>query len=134
VFLLDVVIELTKSRTGKHAARRMAFIVNENGEIKELASGDVCEECKTYTKGEARKLGVHELNRDEYLVVVRLVKNLQGRVSGEIIVYDWGQKPVFQAVYRKLKLRKTFGDSRYAWIPRIIADKLKLYVKRYNLE
>ncbi len=112
----------------------MAFIVNEKGEIIELASGDICEECKTYVKGEAKRVIVRELSRDEYLVIVRLVRNPQGHVSGEIIVYDWRQELVFRAVYRKLKLRKTSGDSRFAWIPRIVADKLKLYVKRYNLE
>ncbi|MEB3755496.1 MAG: hypothetical protein GSR79_01350 [Desulfurococcales archaeon] len=131
---MDVVVELTKSRTGKHAARRMAFIVNEHGGITELASGDICEECKTYAKGEAKRVKVKELSRDEYLVIVRLVRNTRGHVLGEITIYDWRQEPVFRAVYRKLKLRKNFGASRYAWIPRIIADKLKLYVKRYNLE
>ncbi|MCE4614825.1 MAG: hypothetical protein F7B60_04785 [Desulfurococcales archaeon] len=131
---MDVVIELTKSRTSKHAARKMAFIVNEKGEIIELTSGDACKECKTYTKGEAKKIIVEELSRDEYLVVVKLVRNLRGHVFGEIIVYDWKQDLLFRAVYRKLKLHKTFGESRFAWIPRIIADKIKLYVKRYNLE
>ncbi len=131
---MDVVAELTKSRTGKHASRKMAFIVNDEGEIRELSVGKPCEECKTYSKGEARKLTVPGIGRNEYLVTVRLVKNLRNHISGEIIVYDARMEPVYRAVYRKLKIRKTHGDPRYSWIPRLIADKLKLYVKRYNLD
>jgi hypothetical protein len=131
---LDVIAELTKSRTGKHACRRIAFIVNEEGDIRELSVGEPCEPCKTYSKGEAKKLNVPDINKNEYLVTVRLVKNFRNHVSGEIIVYDAEMKPVYRAVYRKLKIRKTHGDPRYSWIPRLIADKLKLYVKRYNLD
>ncbi len=131
---MDVIAELTKSRTGKHASRRMAFIVNDDGDIRELTVGELCEKCKTYSKGEARKLAVQDIGRNEYLVTVRLVRNLRNHVSGEIIVYNSRIQPVYRAVYRKLKIRKTHGDPRYSWIVRLVADKLKLYVKRYNLD
>ncbi len=40
---------------------------------------------------------------------------------------------VFRAVYRRLKLRRSMGDPKYAWIVKLVADYLKLPVKRYNL-
>ncbi len=130
---LKAVLELTKSRSGKHASRRLAFIITEEGDLRELKDGSKCIKCKTYAEGEAREVEV-ELGRGEYLALVWLVRNLRNHVKGEILLLNSKGDMVFRAVYRRLKLRRTHGDPKYAWMVRVIADRIGLYVKKYSLE
>jgi len=126
-----LVEELSKSRTGKHAVRKIAFIVSKNGVRRvDCSSGE--KGVKTYARGWSRICSV-ELDENEYAVQVHLVKNLYGHVKGYIEVYDHNGNMVFRAVYRKLKIRRSHGHPRYAWIVKRVAEELKLPVKRYNL-
>mgnify|MGYP000530600915 CR=1 FL=1 len=128
---ITLIEELSKSRTEKHAVRRIALIITRNGEVRP-AKG-VEEEIKpVYVKGKAKKIIVN-LKDDEFGVQIHLVKNIYGKVKGFIEVYRSDGALVFKAVYRKLKLRRSMGDIRYAWIIKLAADKIKLPVKRYNL-
>jgi len=68
-----------------------------------------------------------------YLVYVYLVKNLRGHVKGFIEVYSPDAQLLYRAVYRKLKLRYSYGDPRYAWIVEKVVDYLRLPVKNMNL-
>jgi len=123
--------ELSKSKSGKHAVRRIALIVSRDGEVKP-AKG-VEEYIKpVYVKGKAKKIIVN-LSDNEYAVQVHLVRNIYGKVKGFIEVYDNNGSLLFRAVYRKLKLRRSMGEIKYAWIVKVVADKIKLPVKRYNL-
>ncbi len=124
--------ELSKSRTGKHAVRRLVLIVSKHKGVRKAECSDVKITDKVYSRGWARECHV-ELGEDEYAVQIFLVKNLYGHVKGVIEVYRNDGTMVFRAVYRRLKLRRSMGDPRYAWIVKTVADYLKLPVKRYNL-
>lgn len=129
---IKLVEELSKSRTGKHAVRRLILIVSKHKGVRKAECSDVKNSNKVYSRGWARECYV-ELGEDEYAVQVFLVKNLYGRVKGVLEVYRNDGTMVFRAVYRRLKLRRSIGDPRYAWIIKVVADYLKLPVKRYNL-
>lgn len=132
--ILSVILveELSKSRSGKHAVRKLAFIVSKDGGVRKVDCSNGEEGVKTYAKGWSRVCNV-ELKENEYAVQIHLVRNLYGHVKGYIEVYDHNGNMVFRAVYRKLKIRRSHGHLRYAWIVKRVAEGLKLPVKRYNL-
>jgi len=125
-------IEKSRSRSGKHAARSLALLVSENGEVVEARPRLANPAEPLYRVGEARE-AFFTVPDGWYLVYVWLVKNLRGHISGYIEVYDREGRLLYRAVYRRLKLRRSRGDPRYAWIVRRVADHLRLPVKRTNL-
>lgn len=127
-----LVEEFSKSYTGKHAVRKLAFIVSKDGGVRKVDCSKGEEGVKMYAKGWSRVCSV-ELKEKEYAVQIHLVRNLYGHVKGYIEVYDHNGNMVFRAVYRKLKIRRSHGHPRYAWIVKRVAEELKLPVKRYNL-
>jgi hypothetical protein len=131
--VLELPIERSVSRTGRHAARRVAVIIRSNGAIEVVGEpsrrGSGC----TYSKGVC---GVAEVRLDpgDVAVEVRLVRSHSGRVSGEFVVYDHTGSPVLVAVYRRLKVRRSRGDPSYAWAVEAAVKALKMerYVRRFN--
>ncbi|MET1102115.1 MAG: hypothetical protein ABWW69_06560 [Pyrodictiaceae archaeon] len=126
--------ELSKSRKAKHAVRDIALIAwPEKRAIEKPVPAKVEEDKPTYSRGEAKKIVVN-LPWGAYAVQVHMVRNFRGHVKGWINVYDYKGRLVFRAVYRKLKLRYSCGDKGLAWIVELVAEKLKLPLKRINLE
>jgi len=125
--------EKSKSRSGKHAVRYIALIVDSKGSIRVPKPSRREPTKPTYSKGSAETLYVN-LSEGEYAVQVRLVKNLKGHVKGWIEVYDSNGRLVYRAVYRKLKLRYSKGDVAYAWIVERVIEHLRLPIKRSNLK
>ncbi|BES81406.1 hypothetical protein [Pyrodictium abyssi] len=130
--MLNVRIEMSKSRSGKHAVRSLALLVSENGEIVEPRPRITQKEKPLYSRGSAYTASI-AVPQGWYLVYVYLVKNLRGHVKGFIEVYSPDAQLLYRAVYRKLKLRYSYGDPRYAWIVQKVVDYLKLPVKNMNL-
>ncbi len=133
--LVDVRIEKSSSRSGRHAVYYNVFIVDKRCVIKQPKLVKQRRVKPIYRKGEAleAKAKLPE-NPDEVLVKVRFVKNLMGKVKGEIEVYNSEGELVLKTVYRKLKVRRSRGDPEYRWAIECLMDKLKLPVKRYNYE
>ncbi|ABM81042.1 hypothetical protein [Hyperthermus butylicus] len=131
--MINVKIEMSKSRTGRHAARSLALLVSEEGDIVEAKPRRIAETKPLYSRGRAYIASI-DVPEGWYLVYVYLVKNLRGHVKGYIEVYSRDAELLYRAVYRKLKLRFSKGDPHYAWIVRRVAEYLKLPVKNYNLE
>ena len=129
---LKLIEELSKSRSGRHAVRRLILIVSRHKDVRSAKCSKTRLVKSVYSRGWAQECVV-ELGEDEYAVQVYLVKNLYGHVKGVIEVYRSDGTMVFRAVYRRLKLRRSMGDPKYAWIVKLVADYLKLPVKRYNL-
>ncbi|MEB3860541.1 MAG: hypothetical protein LRS43_04955 [Desulfurococcales archaeon] len=127
-----LVEESTKSRRGLHVERKIALVIDTSGSVKRPPTV-VGEAPKTYSLGEARYLEA-DLGEGEYAVQVRLVRGLGGHVKGHIIVIDGSGRQVFKAVYRKGKLRRSFGDLRYARIVETAVYSIGLhkYVRRTN--
>ncbi|KSW12270.1 hypothetical protein CF15_05845 [Pyrodictium occultum] len=130
--MLNVRMERSKSRSGKHAARSLALLVSEDGQIVEPRPRMVREERPLYSRGSAYIASV-AVPPGWYLVYIYLVKNLRGHVKGYIEVYSHDAQLLYRAVYRRLKLRYSRGDPRYAWIVQGVVDYLRLPVKNMNL-
>ena len=129
---MELVVEKSKSRRGIHAIVRKVFIVSRDGRVVEVTGPRVGPAEKTYSRGEAYRVRVKP-GKDELVVYVVLVRGLRGRVKGYFEVYDGEGRLLYRAVYRKLKVRYSKGDPEYAWAVRLVAEKLRIPVKRYNL-
>ena len=73
--MLNVRIEMSKSRSGKHAVRSLALLVSENGEIVEPRPRITQKEKPLYSRGSAYTASI-AVPQGWYLVYVYLVKNL----------------------------------------------------------
>ncbi|MEM0497264.1 MAG: hypothetical protein QXR22_03595 [Acidilobaceae archaeon] len=130
---IKLVIEASKSRSGLHAERKIAFIVGEKGEIVEArGSGEPVK--PVYSIGEAKMITVN-ITPKQLAVQVRLVKGLRDRVKGYIAIYDYMGREVYRVVIRKRKLKPSRGDRRYHKIIESIVEKITLakYLRKYKI-
>ncbi len=130
---VNMLIERTRSRTGKHASYSNAFLVTSEGKVSEARARSRREARGTYARGSAVEALLEPPGPGEVLVAVTMRRNLRGRVHGTLVVYDGEAGEVLRAVYRKLKVRRSRGDPGYEWAIRAVMDHLKLPVKRYNM-
>jgi len=131
--VVKLVIEASRSQSGVHVERKLAFIVSGGGLIEVRGGGEPIK--TTYSRGEAWLYNVN-LKPGELAVQVRLVRGLRGRVRGYIAVYDSSGVEVYRVVIRKLKIRPSRGDRGYHWVVERVVEKLGLhkYLKRYKFE
>lgn len=130
--MLILRLEKSRSRRGSHAARSLVFLVSEDGQVVEARPREYRRVKPLYSRGEAYEAWF-DVPQGWYLVYVWLVRNQRGHVKGYIEVYSRDAELLYRAVYRRLKLRRSRGDPRYAWIVRRVAEYLKLPVKNTNL-
>ncbi len=128
---MELVEERSFSRSGKHAMRRLVLVVSKDG-VREPEARRVRTK-PLYARGEAYLLRDVSVGEGEYLVQASFVRNLRGHVKGTIEVYTGDGALVYRAVYRKLKIRRSMGDPKYAWVVQRVVEHLKLPVKRMNL-
>ncbi len=135
--VIEALEEKSKSKTGKHVARRLVYIYSrEKGLIplsrasERIIRGEDAE--PTYRRGEARKYLV-KLGHGEFLIQARFIKNFLGKVVGEISVYNYKGELVYRAKYRDGELRRSIGNPVYAWIIRLFVEKLRIPVKKTRL-
>ncbi|GAB6147763.1 hypothetical protein JCM10135_03040 [Stetteria hydrogenophila] len=130
---VEVVVEATRSRRGRHVARAVALVVGPAG-ARPVRPGAGSRRVRgTYSRGAAYAVEV-SLNPGEALVLARLVRGPGGRVKGEFLVYNHEGRLVLEAVYRRLKVRRRRGDPGYAWAVEeaVKALGIERYVKRFN--
>jgi len=128
-FVLPVWVERSKSKTGKHAYIRLAFVMDHAGRVvREYQPPEGSPE--VYKRGRGGEVSV-EYGGGEIVAVLELKKNLKGMVSGAVEIYERG-KPVYRAVYRKLKLRGSKGDPAYHFFAKKLFEHLNIPVKREN--
>lgn len=128
---VKLVVEASKSRSGVHVERKLAFIVR-GGELFEV--GGVGEPVKpVYCRGEARLYRVR-LNPGELAVQVRFVRGLRGRVKGFISVFD-SSGEVYRVVVRRRKVRVSRGDRGFHWVVERVIERLGLqrYLRKYRV-
>ncbi|AAK41181.1 hypothetical protein SULI_09610 [Saccharolobus solfataricus] len=125
---MEVLLENSKSKKGKHVVRTFLFKVDSNGSIQqiELPGKPVR---PTYKVGEAKIVNIP--NKGVY-VYLFLLRNIYGRVMGRIIVINDG-KTVLVMKYRKLKLKLIDGDDKHVVIVKRIFEQLKIPVKKINI-
>ena len=133
----NVVVEESKSRSGRHMVKRICLIMDRDGVLSNpLSQSDriiSSEDIKpTYARGWARRLGV-KIMHGEYLIQLRFVRNFLGKVKGLIEVYNHRGELIYRAKYCDGELRRSIGNPIYAWIIRLIAERLRIPVKSTRL-
>ena len=127
---MELYIENSKSKSGKHAIRTLIYLV-EGDNIIEYKQYKVKRKVKgIYSIGEAE---IIELPDDKDFVYITMVKTIKNRVKGRIIVYSKGEEKLVMT-YRKLKLKLISGDKSYAEIVRKVFEKLNIPIKKINLK
>lgn len=129
--------EDSRSRSGRHLSKKRAYILlRDNGlkPVSKLADRIVkMEEAKPiYSRGKAVCYYVR-LGHGDYAIQVWLVRNLWGRVKGFIEAYNYRGELVYRAKYYDGELRRSTGNPVYAWIIRLVAQLLKIPVKKTRL-
>ncbi|WP_338601554.1 hypothetical protein V6M85_00370 [Sulfolobus tengchongensis] len=125
---MEVLLENSKSKTGKHVLRSLLFRVESNGIIQQvdLAGKKIT---PTYKVGEAKIVNIPSKGVYIYLFLLR---NLKGRVNGRVIVFDNGNVSLVMK-YRKLKLKLVDGDEKYVNSIKKVFEQLKIPVKKINV-
>ncbi|HID80433.1 MAG TPA: hypothetical protein EYP48_01805 [Ignisphaera sp.] len=131
--MLRIRIENSRSRSGKHACRALAFVVSKEGlEIREPIALRTETVKPLYAKGFAYYLYT-DLKDNELLVYVTLVKNLRNEVKGYIEVYTTDGTKVFRVKYVNGKIRCVFGNRRYWSVVEKVLMHLRIPYRRINL-
>jgi hypothetical protein len=124
---------MTKSRTGKHAARKIVIVYTADGERRVYWKPAQNMGKGTYSRGIAGIVEVPE--NAEYVVLAYLVRNGRGHVKGWISVYSSRGDELLKVKLYRRKLRRSFGDSSLKWIIDDVISVLQLedYIRRVNL-
>ncbi|RLG87291.1 MAG: hypothetical protein DRO15_05105 [Thermoprotei archaeon] len=130
--VVKLIEELSKSKSKRHAIRRMGFIVKETCEI-ERPRGRSIPIKPLYAQGEAHEVYVN-IPPDAYAVQLIMIKCLRNRVKGCIEVFSSDGRLLLRVKYQKFKVRKSVGDSKYSWIVDKIIKHLKIPVRRMNIK
>ncbi len=123
---MDILVENSKSRSGKHAIRTLIFKIEKDIISQVDLPGKKVS--PTYVVGDAK---IVNLPNKGTFVYVHLLKNIQDRVVGKVMVYEDGRVALVMK-YRKLKLKMVEGEGRYVEYVKKIFDKLKIPVKKIN--
>ncbi|EHP68396.1 hypothetical protein MetMK1DRAFT_00028280 [Metallosphaera yellowstonensis MK1] len=124
--MVELVLERSKSLTGKHAVR--TFLFKWDGKPIEVKfTGTKIP--PTYKNGESYLLALKEKGS---FVYIRLLMNLRGRVKGKIMVIKDGNIAL-ELSYRKLKIKRVSGDPALFELVKPIIEMLKIPTKKVNL-
>ena len=137
VFLDGFIEEESRSWTGRHIARKLVLVLLRDNGIKPASKlGDkivsVEDARPTYARGWAKKYRL-ALGHGDYVIQVSFVRNLWGRVKGVIEVYNHKGEMVYRALYKDRELRRSRGNLLYAWIVRLVTQKLRIPVSKTML-
>ncbi len=129
---MRVAVEMTRSRSGRHASRRL-LIVFRGGRTEVISAPEERRpDLKTYARGLA---GEVEIPKDaEVAVYVSLVRNPRGHVKGYFdVLSPQGQLLLRMKLVRR-KLRRVEGSEQYGeYIERALKLlKLDSYIRRIN--
>ncbi len=128
---IEVRLERSESNTRKHKYVRRAFKVNLNTlDVKEVEPKLKLSPL-LYAKGWS-SLAEVKLGEGDVLVVTEFLMNSQGRVKGRFTVFSNKGGILYKAVYRKFKIRGSYGDPRYYKAIKRVIEKLKIPLKREN--
>lgn len=127
---MEIYVENSKSKSGKHAIRTLIFLV-ENNNVTEFKQFKIKKKIQgIYRLGEAE---IIDLPDNKTFVYITLVKNLKNMVKGKVVVYSNGDAKMIMN-YRKLKLKLISGDKQYAEVVKLIFERLNIPVKKINLK
>jgi len=124
--LNQIMLDNSKSKSGKHAIRSFLFQVDSNL-IVDISSSPGDEVPPTYKVGESRLVEIPK----GHVVYLYLVKNVKGMVKGRALVIK-DNKVILAMNYRKLKLKRVEGDPNALEPLKRVMEYLKIPVKKIN--
>ncbi len=130
---LPLRMERSRSRSNLHKRTSLYVVMNKDCEKVNYSVVEKVGERPTYAVGNAELHRV-VIPEDSFAVQASFTLNPQGRVSGEILIFDSDGNLLSKAVYRKLKVRVLQGgNSLTLKMLKCLFDSLKLLVKRYGI-
>lgn len=127
---MEVYLENSKSKTGKHAIRSLLYTL-ENGKLVEYKNFKVKSKVPpTYKIGDKALVIIPDKGIFIHLV---FLKNLKNKVKGKVTVYKDGNV-VSEFNYRKLKLKLVKGEPTYAELVKALFEELKIPLKGINVK
>ncbi|MEM4746675.1 MAG: hypothetical protein QXF40_04910 [Metallosphaera sp.] len=125
--MVELVLEQSKSKSGKHAVRSLLYKWDNGLKQVNLKGTNIS---TLYKEGEGKLVNLREKG---IFVYARFLKNLKGKVRGKILVIKDGTISL-ELNYRKLKLKRVSGDPQlYDYVKQLIAT-LNIPVKKVNLK
>ncbi len=126
-------IELSRSRTGKHAFRALPilFDLEKRTFIEIKPCGKKVK--PMYSKGEAYLCNI-DVPSSCLLIYLTFVKNLRNRVRGYIDIISPDGRTVLRVKYVDYKIRRVCGDPTYGWIIEELCSFLKIPYRRINMK
>jgi hypothetical protein len=123
----DLVIEKSKSRSGKHALTSIVYIYSRRSGLTPYTASLISEEPAkpTYAKGEAKRIKI-KVEHGDFVIYARFVKNLKKAVKGLIMILNHKGELLYRAKYNNGFVVKSFGNPTYAWLVRLFLDSLKI--------
>ncbi|MEM3946746.1 MAG: hypothetical protein QXL04_02280 [Metallosphaera sp.] len=125
--MVELVLEQSKSKSGKHAVRSLLYKWDNGLKQVNLKGTNIP---TLYKEGEGKLVNLREKG---IFVYARFLKNLKGKVRGKILVIKDGTISL-ELNYRKLKLKRVSGDPQlYDYVKQLVAT-LNIPVKKVNLK
>ncbi|MEM0169046.1 MAG: hypothetical protein QXK75_04570, partial [Metallosphaera sp.] len=103
--MVELVLEQSKSKSGKHAVRSLLYKWDNGLKQVNLKGTNIP---TLYKEGEGKLVNLREKG---IFVYARFLKNLKGKVRGKILVIKDGTISL-ELNYRKLKLKRVSGDPQ----------------------
>lgn len=132
---VELVVESSKSRSGRHAAYSNFFVYSrERGAIEPGERYAVGSQPArpTYARGWAKRVAA-SVKREDLIIYARFVRNFRGKVKGHIAVLSHRGELLFRAKYDGGALRRSAGNPAYAWLVRLFAERAKIPVTSASL-
>lgn len=123
----DLVIEKSKSRSGKHALTSIVYIYSKRFGLTLYTASLISEEPTkpTYARGEAKRVKI-KVEHGDFVIYARFVKNPKKAIKGLIMILNHKDELLYQAKYNNGFVVKSFGNPTYAWLVRLFLDSLKI--------
>lgn len=131
--LLELRVERSRSKSDLHKKTTLYVVLNKDCEKVSYEVVEKISATPTYSVGSAE---IHRVlvPEDSLVIQASFTLNIKKRISGEILVLDSSGKLLCRAIYRKLKVRVTYGgDPLTMRLLKCLFDSLKLIVKKYKV-
>ncbi|MEO3993777.1 MAG: hypothetical protein QN229_05705 [Desulfurococcaceae archaeon TW002] len=126
-------MERSRSKSDLHKKTTLYVVLNKGCEKVDYEVIEKISVTPTYSVGSAE---IHRVlvPEDSLVIQASFTLNIKKRISGEILVLDSSGKLLCRAIYRKLKVRVTYGgDPLTMKLLKCLFDSLKLVVKKYKV-
>lgn len=131
--LLELRVERSRSKSDQHKRTTLYVVLNKDCEKVNYEVVEKISVKPTYSVGSAE---IHRVlvPEDSFVIQAFFTLNIKKRVSGEVLILDSSGGLLCRAVYRKLKVRVTYGGNLLTMkLLKCLFDSLKLIVKKYKV-